>query len=214
MSERGFVRECPFGVQRVLTVVPGITVEEHIKRDAEGSSEWRIKMWKWACDPRTGLIENYIWGDGPVRSLSLISRHQRAIIRRETWSGDLEFFSKTKQWHSGFITNLSVLGIVGSVVMLCGQLWGACYSLKVCHSLRDSQYYVYSLVHLVALFSSIFFYYISTGSPGVYLVGFVWFGYLKMYYSIALEEGRLQPWKWRKRYVPIMAKVQARIQVD
>ena len=206
MSEIDVVKECPFGVQRVLTVFPGITVKSYIKREAESSSEWRIKMWKWACDPRTGLIENYIWGDGPVRSLSLITRHYRALSRGETWSGDLNFYSKTKQWHSGIITNLSVIGIVGSMVMLCGQLWGAYCVLKVCYALRNTRYYIYSLVHLIVLFSFVFFYYISTGTLSGYLAHFVNFGYLKMYYNIALEEGRLQPWRWKKRYVPIMVK--------
>lgn len=205
MSERGVVKELPFGAQRVLSMCPGIEVESHIKRDAEGSSDWRIQLWKWALDPRTGYIKDYLLGDGPGQSLSAMLRSHRAYYRGELRESQTQF-AVQKQWHSGFITNLSYIGIVGSIIMFVTQIWSVLLAFVVCNSMKNNHYYIYSLLLFVYFFRNIFVYYISTGTINVFSGTFISMAYLKMYYNIALEDGRLQPWRWRKRYVPIMAK--------
>lgn len=212
MGETGFLHQTPMGVQRVLSLLPGVRVNAAIARGAQASSDWRVEMWKRALDPRTGLIKDYLFGDGPTRSKSYIIRHYRALHRGETWSGDQRFFSETKQWHSGIITNLSVLGIVGSIIMLSVQVLLMVWTVCICRALRGSAYYIYSLYNLIpALFAGFFFYYISTGVVGSFLGTFPAMAFLKMYYNIAIEEGRLRPWSWKKRYVPILIQEQGKM---
>lgn len=205
---RGSLLHLPYGVQRTLSLVPGVQVDKAIARSAQASSDWRVEMWKQALDPRSGQIKDYVWGDGMFRSKGEIERHTRAVARRETWSGDQSFFMTTKQWHGGFVTNISAIGIVGSSILGMLQLWTMFLVIRVCRALRGSDYYVYALFQTIGLFSGVFFYYISTGTIGHALDALPTMALLKMYYNIAIEEGRLQPWSWRKRYVPMLLQEQ------
>ena len=205
---RGSLLHLPYGVQRTLSLVPGIQVDRSIARSAKGSSEWRVEMWKQALDPRSGQIKDYVWGDGMFSSKGEIERHVRAVARRETHAGDQRFFMKAKLWHGGFVTNISAIGIVGSSILGLLQLWTMFLVIRVCRALRGSDYYTYALFQTVGLFSGVFFYYISTGMIGVALNTLPTMALLKMYYNIAIEEGRLQPWSWRKRYVPMLLQEQ------
>ena len=205
---RGSLHHLPYGVQRTLSLVPGIQVDRSIARSAKASSDWRVEMWKQALDPRTGQIIDYVWGDGMFRSKGMIERYMRAIARREAVMADQQAFMTTKQWHGGFVTNISAIGIVGSSILGLLQLWTMFLVIRVCRALRGSDYYKYALFQTVGLFSGVFFYYISTGMVGLALDTLPTMALLKMYYNIAIEEGRLQPWSWRKRYVPMLLQEQ------
>lgn len=58
----GKARSLPFGVQRVLSVLP-IEVSAAARMDAENSSEWRFEMWKLALTTDR-YIQDKVWGDG------------------------------------------------------------------------------------------------------------------------------------------------------
>lgn len=58
----GKVRSLPFGVQRVLSVLP-VEVSAAARADAENSTEWRVEMWKLALTTDR-YIQNKTLGDG------------------------------------------------------------------------------------------------------------------------------------------------------
>ena len=70
----GLTRELPFGVQRVLSVLP-IDVESGAREDATKSSEWRFEMWRLALGTDR-YIDNKWLGDG----FAMSNREMSAIM--------------------------------------------------------------------------------------------------------------------------------------
>lgn len=70
----GQVRSLPFGVQRILSVLP-VDVESAARVDAENSTEWRVEMWKMALGTDR-YIDNKLLGDG----FTMSAREMRAIM--------------------------------------------------------------------------------------------------------------------------------------
>ena len=204
MSAGGGLSALPFGVQRSLSVVPGLQVEAAAAREGEGSSDWRYVMWRWALDKRTGFIKDYVWGDGIGLSASELSRDQRAIMRGELQYGDQDQFARTAMWHSIIITVIQSWGYVGLVVVLSTVYVTAFLILRVCSSLRGTSLFVPAMVLLMPFTQSLVFIYFNTATMQGYFTWFVTVANTKLLYCIAREQGLLMPWFQHRRYVPQM----------
>lgn len=204
LSSSGTLLSLPYGIQRTLSAIPGMKVSAAAKGDAEGSTDWRIVMWKWAMDPRTGYIKDYVWGDGFGISQSLQRRTHRAIMRGEYTYGDQEGFAEEGQWHSGWITAIHRLGIVGLVVVELYLVYSWFLVLRVCISLRGTPLFMPALIFLMPFTSSPVSFNLSAGSVDSVFWGITTIGLAKLLFCIAREQGIIVPWTQRKRYIPMM----------
>ncbi len=207
LSSSGTLLSLPHGIQRTLSAIPGMKVSEDVRRSAEGSSDWRVVMWKWAMDPRTGYIKDYIWGDGFGMSLSGMQRRFRAAMRGEKDNirrlGQ-EAFAEDGMWHSGWITAIHRLGIVGMIVVNMFIMYSWLLILRVTISLRGTPLFVPSLVFLMPYTSAPIAFNLSAGTIDSVLSGVATIGLAKLLFCIAREQGLIIPWTQRKRYVPLM----------
>jgi hypothetical protein len=71
----GMTKELPFGIQRILSVVPFVEVESSIRKDAQDSTNFRVEMWVLALTSDRYINNKYL-GDG----FGLKAAEQRAIL--------------------------------------------------------------------------------------------------------------------------------------
>ncbi len=204
MSAVGTVRTLPFGIQRSLGSLPGVTVTEEARRSGKDSTDWRVVMWKWAMDPRTKYIKNYIWGDGFGMSFSAIRRNSRAIMRGEARHGDQDFYATAGEWHSGWITAIHRLGVVGLVLITITYIYSFILMFRVCSSYRGSPMFPLAVINLMPFSVKSIAFYLSAGSVDTYFSTFTTIALAKLLFCIAREEGLVVPLLQHRRYVPLM----------
>ena len=148
-----FVESLPFGIQRALSVIPGVVVSEKAAREAKQSSEWRLEMWKWAMDPSTGYIKDYVWGDGYGRSMYVEKLRTTALslgIIRE----DNKIFAARGLWHNGAIHLIHRLGYVGLSIVYIWNIIILIYIYQLCCYLRPIEGKEYIYIIFVPVFEA------------------------------------------------------------
>lgn len=204
LSSSGGMELLPYGVQRVMSAVPGLKANQAATADAEGSLDWRYEMWGWALDARTGFIKDYVWGDGFGLSQSELKRDQLALMRSGMRYGDQDQFARSKQWHSLIISAIQSVGYVGLAVVVA-LVYSTCLLVfKVCSSLRNTPFYVPAMVQLIPITPLLLMFFVSATDMTYYFGLFVTVAQLKLLYCVAREQGLLIPWMQRKHYVPKM----------
>lgn len=204
LNSNGGTEMLPFGVQRIMSAMPGLDADELASRDAESSADWRYEMWGWAMDPRTGFIEDYVWGDGFGLSRAEHLRDKLALTRGELRYGDQDQFARSKQWHSLLITAIQGIGYVGLAVVLATVYGTALLACRVCSSLRNTQFYLPSMVLLMPFTCQMLMIFLSAESMILYFGWYITVAQLKLLYIVAREQGLLIPWMQRRRYIPKM----------
>lgn len=202
-SERA-LNSLPFGIQRSLCAIPGVHVSKAVEADAEGSSDWRVEMWKWALDPRTSLIKDYVWGDGPGLSKAFIGRRQTAIMRGARLNGDNRDFAAMGVWHSGWITLLHRYGIVGLLLIGLGQLVYCLFSVLTCLRYRPTPHFPYVMVMISPIIPGFILYHLGTGMPLEFFDSLFMLAVYKIIYVRAAELGLPSPLFNHASYVPLM----------
>lgn len=204
LSQEHAFNGLPYGMQRALCAVPGIHVSKEIEDNAEGSSEWRKDMWKWALDPRTHLIEDYVWGDGPGHSRSDMLRRNTAIMRGTVQGGDNRDFARLGVWHSGCITLLNSYGIVGLSLFVLYQISLCAVSVAACFKYRRTPYYPYFMVHLASIIPGQIMFHLSAGTTPALYSALPTMAFTKLLYVKAEELGLNDTFFRREPYVPLM----------
>lgn len=202
-SEHAF-DDMPFGVQRSLCAIPGIQVSKKVEDDTSGSSDWRVEMWQWALDPRTGYIKDYVWGDGAGQSISATKRQNTAIMRGSIRAGNNLYFARFGLWHSGWITHMHRFGIVGLSIGIYYQLWLVLFSLVTCMRFRSTVYYPYLMVYTSGILPGAIMYHLSAGMPFLLFVTMPTLAIYKQLYVRSREFGLNTPLLFRNPYVPLM----------
>ena len=152
-------RSLPLGIQRSIAVVPGISVDYRVSRDAEGSSDWRIEIWKYCLKeaPQYLLI-----GRG-----SAFDVHDAS---GQLSSSDIGTFTPwfayiTRSYHSGPLSLLIDYSIFGLVAMLWftnllfRRLWRYCRQLSSIDTFQAR----FALALCVLLMAFLFKYYFIMG---------------------------------------------------
>lgn len=198
----------PFGVQRILSSVPGMEVNKDIAADAEHSLEWRQEMWEWALDPTQGYIKDYVWGDGFALSTKKLRLTTIAMNRGQAndTSQNNRFFAETGVWHSGYITAIHRIGYIG---LIWTFIWSALLVfliMRVCLALRKMKgnEFIYCLI--IPGISSVVHFFVSAGTFPRFFYMFYYAGVAKSLYCEALKEGLMQPLFVRRVYVPLLFK--------
>ena len=193
----------PYGVQRVLSMFPGVKVSKAAKDSAEDSAEWRIVMWRWAMDPRTGYIKDYVWGDGYGQDMANLRRWYTGIQRGTQHFGDQEYFAETGTWHSGPISTIHRTGYVGLGVVTFWLFSGLVLVLFIRRriaNLRDNTAFYYIILSFpgwVTLF------YISAKSYAATFEALKFAVMAKVAYVEAMRAGAIAPFQWRHHYTPL-----------
>lgn len=183
------LEELPFGVQRCLRLLPGVKVSEQAARDADGSANWRVVMWKWALDPRTGYIRDYWFGDGFGQSMTMMRRWTVQLNRGRQNGGDQEFFADTGVWHSGPITAIHRAGIVGLVLMSVFWMGSLLLLLRTCALMRNQKSIFYILFLTMNLPADVVGFYLSAGTFKTFFRSFATISLVKIIYVEAQRAG-------------------------
>lgn len=205
LSEEKVVKDYfPYGMQRTLSVFPGVEIKEEVRSETEHSSEWRKVMWRWALDPRTGYIKDYIWGDGFGQAVSELNRYNVSLMRGTTRFGDQEDFAQAGVWHNGAIVALHRTGIVGLALIVIMDLYVMFMIVRVCRAYRGTPMFLLSVVFLCSFFGDAALCFISAGGITHFFTGFVCFGLTKVLYCAGREEGIIVPVFSQGRYKPML----------
>lgn len=211
LSEEKVVEEhFPYGMQRALSILPGIQIDDDIRENAEHSSEWRKVMWRWALDPRTGYIKDYIWGDGFGQAVAELNRYNVSLMRGSAKIGDQEDFAASGVWHNGPILAVHRTGIVGLAIITITFLYGAFLIIRVCRAYRGSPEFTLVVLFTCQFFHNFVLFYISAGTISGFFDCFMYFGLAKVVYCIAREEGLIVPVFSKGRYNPLLIAEQKR----
>lgn len=206
LSNEHLLDDLPLGVQRSLCAIPGIHVRKDIERSAQGSSDWRVVMWHWALDSRTGYIRDYVWGDGFNQNKTDMQRDATAMMRGTLTDGDQHTFAKHGVWHSGWISTMHRLGIVGLVLVIINQLSTLYYFFRLSFTLHkvDRKTFLYFTSMQVFSAAGIPLYHLSTGILSGFYADLAYMGLIKLFYCCTRERFAPIINARTKRYVPLM----------
>ena len=200
----------PFGMQRTLSIFPGVKIKEDVRHETEHSSEWRKVMWRWALDPRTGYIQDYVWGDGFGQAVSDLNRYNVSLMRGSARLGDQEDFASTGTWHNGPIMAVHRTGMVGLGLITIVFLYGSFLIARVCRAYRGTPMFTISALFLCKFYGDIAHFYISAGTIDHFFDDFVYLGLAKVLYCVGREEGIIVPVFSKNRYNPMLIAEQQR----
>lgn len=206
LSASNLLSQMPYSVQRSLAIIPGININDKIKRGTDSTASWRFEMWKWALDSRTGYIKNYIYGDGFGISTSYLGRAARALHRGSLGVGDQTHFAKTRTWHSCFIFTLQSLGWVGVLTCFFCYFYAIFMMYKVNTALKETQYFKYSMLYTVYTVYYFAYFFSVTEMQIFFSRHLLVLAYLKVFYHIAVSEGKIIPNRKRTKYEPLLIK--------
>lgn len=204
LSSEKVLRQFPHGVQRVLTVVPGLDVDESIKGGASHSWQWRVEMWEQAMEPSSGYIKDYVWGDGFGQDIKQLRLTTIALNRGNMGGGDQRFFMETGTWHSGVITSIHRTGYVGLALNVLWSLFATFMVLRVGFALKNLKDSEFSFVQIFTIPAGFFVFYGSAGTYPYYFNIFYSAAVAKVLYSAAIKEGVMHNLFSRSVYVPLM----------
>jgi len=135
----------PATAQRALSFLPG-TWDEAAKGDAERSSEWRFYMWNVVLSTDT-YIHNKMFGDGFGFSAEELQ------IMEEAQSGGAGFVGAAEQesfliqgaFHSGPLSAVRYVGVVGLALYLVLLVTAAVYAWKLIRRSQRTDYFPLAL---------------------------------------------------------------------
>ncbi len=207
LSNEKVVQQFPHGIQRALSILPGVEIDRGIKAGADHSVTWRKEMWEWAEDPRQGYIKNYTWGDGFGISVQYLREQKIRQNRGQLKDGEQEFFAETGTWHSGRIVLIHRLGYVGLYLFIALSVICSFYALRTCFIYFRHPIFPYLMFSAVWVIPDYILAFFSAGNPRHFFQLYYVLGLCKVLYCIARDNGEVQPMLFgRKNYVPIMIK--------
>lgn len=216
LSSQDVLKSAPYGMQRVLTMLPGIEVTESIAASTEGSSSTRKEIWAMMLDPRTGMLTDYVCGDGFQNSKEAQERATIAKMRGTIfagystsgagWAAEL---ARSGSYHNGWLTVLKRLGFIGLGAVNMLFLTAMFALLRVSAAYRGTTYYPYIIALCMPLVSLALTLVIGTKTfIDIFLV-YIQISYIKMLYCAAKDQGRLRSLLRQAPYIPMVIREQA-----
>ena len=165
----------PGNIQRALSPLPG-TWEQRYRDAGEGSTEWRVEMWKEALTSER-WIRNKVWGDGIGISAAAYEGNQMVDARSggKTASGLLvqqETMMILGSYHSGPVHTIRAAGYVGLAILLLAMIRVAVHAHRQIMRCRGTEWYGLALFFGIPLISQPFYFTLifgefQTGVAGV-----------------------------------------------
>jgi len=181
---QGSVLQLPLTMQRALSWLPG-DWDQAAVADAEGSSQWRFEMWSWAWNDDR-ILRDRTWGQGfglSIDDMNLIATSLMAGQSGGSLLGgsDRENFMITGTFHSGPLSTIKYIGIVGLALyypLMCYMAWLA---WRLCKRARGTKAFPLSLfVGIPIIYEPFNFVVIFGGLDSNYPQLLFWAGLLNM----------------------------------
>lgn len=144
------VAPLPPNVQRTLTFLPG-TWEERYKRDAKGSTDWRVEIWQEVL-LTDRWIHNKIIGDGLGFTRQQLE-YQLRLNDKTMHSIGLSGYDMHREsvlasgdYHSGPVSTIRVIGYVGLAFLILFQVRLAVHAHRQILRCRGTEWYPLSLL--------------------------------------------------------------------
>jgi hypothetical protein len=184
ISMQGSVLQLPLTMQRALSWLPGDWSQEAVT-DAEGSTQWRVEMWGWAWNDNR-ILRDRVWGQGfglSIDDMNLIASSMMAGGGGSSLLGgsDRENFMITGTFHSGPLSTIKYIGVVGLALyypLMCYMAWLA---WQTCKRARETKAFSLALfVGIPIIYEPFNFVFVFGGLDGNYSQLLFWAGLLTM----------------------------------
>jgi hypothetical protein len=150
----------PPNVQRALTFLPG-TWEQRYKDDAEGSTEWRVEVWKEAL-LTDRWIQNKWLGDGlgfsAAEFSAQLNERKGARAGISGFDAHRESVLANGDYHSGPVSSIRVIGYVGLFIFLIAQIRLAVHAHQLIMKFQHTEWFPLTLLIGIPLCISPFFF--------------------------------------------------------
>lgn len=184
VSLQGSVIQLPITMQRSLSWLPGDWNEEAV-RDAQGSSQWRFEMWKWAWED-TRIMRDKVWGQGFGFTLDDMNLIANALLSGQSGGAFLggsyqESFMIMGSFHSGPLSTIKVLGVVGLLLYFPLMVYMAVLAWRLCRRAYGTKAFTLALfIGIPIIYEPFNFVFIFGGIDGNYPRMLFWAGLLNM----------------------------------
>lgn len=184
ISLQGSVLQLPRTMQRALSWLPG-DWDPVAVADAEGSSQWRFEMWGWAWNDDR-ILRDKTWGQGfglSIDDMNLIATSLIAGKGADTLLGgsDRENFMITGSFHSGPLSTIKFIGVVGLCLYYPLMCYMALAAWRLCKRARGTKAFTLALfVGIPIIYEPFNFVVIFGGLDSNYSQLLFWAGLLNM----------------------------------
>jgi hypothetical protein len=132
---QGNVLQLPKTMQRALSWLPG-DWDPQALADAEDSSQWRFEMWEWAWNDDR-ILRDRTWGQGFGLSLDDMNLIANSLVAGQGGASllggsDRENFMITGAFHSGPLSTIKYIGIVGFILYYALMCYMALVAWRLC----------------------------------------------------------------------------------
>ncbi|MDF7799798.1 O-antigen ligase family protein [Pontiellaceae bacterium B1224] len=178
------VGSLPFNVQRSLSFLPGIGVDEYAMRSGEGSFEWRMDVYRFCMEE----IPQYLMlGKGMLLTLE---ETMYSLSYREFHGMDPFYVFFTHNYHNGFFELILDFGVVGFLSFL---LFTTVYLNKIWKHIRkyrdDSATWAIIVTTWVVCVALVSDYFLVRGEFSIFLAPFlIFFGTMILAYNAHLAD--------------------------
>ena len=195
ISMQGRFLQLPLTMQRALSWLPGDWNTAAVA-DAEESSRWRFEMWGWAWNDER-ILRDKVWGQGfglSLDDMNLIAMSMIAGGGGQSLLGgsDRESFMITGSFHSGPLSAIKYIGVVGLALyypLMCYMAWVA---WRTCIRARETKAFNLALfVGIPIIYEPFNFVVIFGGLDGNYSQLLFWAGLLNMTKRYVESAGRI-----------------------
>jgi len=148
VSVQGSLVQLPLTAQRALSWLPGDWDQEAVA-DAEGSTRWRVEMWGWAWNDDR-IMRDRTWGQGFGLSLDDMSLIAASLMAGEgggtlLGGSDRENFMITGTFHSGPLSTIKYIGVVGLTLYYPLLCYMAVLAWRLCRRARGTKVFPLAL---------------------------------------------------------------------
>ena len=181
---QGSVLQLPRTMQRALSWLPG-DWDPVAVADAEGSSQWRFEMWGWAWNDDR-ILRDRVWGQGfglYIDDMNLIATSLIAGQGGGSLLGgsDRENFMITGAFHSGPLSTIKFIGVVGLALYYPLMCYMALSAWRLCKRARGTEAFALSLfVGIPIIYEPFNFVIVFGGLDSNYQQLLFWAGLLNM----------------------------------
>jgi hypothetical protein len=145
IGAQGSLVQLPVTMQRALSFLPGEWSHEAVD-DAEGSTEWRVGIWKQVWDKRNHYIRDWYFGDG----FGCTKEQQEEFLRLEYTNDPNLRDTQTVNllvghYHSLPLSTIHIVGYVGLTLFTLLSFSMATYGWKVVKASRETPYFPIAL---------------------------------------------------------------------
>jgi hypothetical protein len=184
ISMQGSILQLPLTMQRALSWLPG-DWDEATVADAVGSTQWRVEMWGWAWNDER-ILRDRTWGQGFGLSIDDMNLIAGSLMAGEgggsrLGGSDRENFMITGAFHSGPLSSIKYIGVVGLALYYPLMCYMALLAWRLCKRARGSKAFGLALfVAIPIIYEPFNFVFIFGGLDSNYSQLLFWAGLLNM----------------------------------